>query len=399
MPAKRTLLTGPPGAAIRDRTIQAAKGDRPGPLDRPVDGSRRCRFSRRSGRKRGRLRDRSGSGAGVTSGAPSRERRDDVPGPAWRRGMSARSLAGRLNLARRQGDLDTTAGMAHWPGFRRRLFEHGSRPGLLQERSLEGRSRVRPSWKNGRRSDTTAQSSVSSMRRIPAGFVVLGLAGSRRVASPRRAPGEHDHAPGPGDGAARDSNGPCGSSRSRPGQCGSRWISTPTLRSRKFIPPPLRAVHAGSKTASRNGHSKSRPVVPRAWSQSNASYFETTPTDAHVSSKRRASSFSGAPQGEGLGLIVAREVRQQILDGPGTTPDDVLVLFRRWDEDAEVVADLLRSWQIPISTPGRPRMLRTDPTISALRMACKLPREGWETSALVALLRHGQFQPRWAGSA
>ena len=30
MPARRTLLTGPPGACIRDRAIEAAKPDRPG---------------------------------------------------------------------------------------------------------------------------------------------------------------------------------------------------------------------------------------------------------------------------------------------------------------------------------------------------------------------------------
>ena len=90
---------------------------------------------------------------------------------------------------------------------------------------------------------------------------------------------------------------------------------------------------------------------------------------------------------------MAREVRRHLDNG--VEPEDLLVLFRRWDEDAEVLTEVLRSWEIPISPLGRPRTLRTDPAVSALRLACTLPREGWEASGLVALLRHGRFQPRW----
>ena len=54
----------------------------------------------------------------------------------------------------------------------------------------------------------------------------------------------------------------------------------------------------------------------------------------------------GAPQGEGVGLLVAREVRR-LLFVERVAPEDLLVLVRSWDEDAEVVFDVLKSWRPP----------------------------------------------------
>ncbi|MCA1684607.1 MAG: PD-(D/E)XK nuclease family protein, partial [Planctomycetia bacterium] len=101
----------------------------------------------------------------------------------------------------------------------------------------------------------------------------------------------------------------------------------------------------------------------------------------------------GAPQGEGVGLVVAREVRH-LLDR-GADPEDVLVLVRNWDEDAEAVLGVFRSWGLPVSPLGRPRGLASEPAVSALRMALRLQHEGWEASELVKLLRHGRFRPDW----
>lgn len=102
----------------------------------------------------------------------------------------------------------------------------------------------------------------------------------------------------------------------------------------------------------------------------------------------------GAPKGEGVALVVARQVRRLVV-AQGVAPEEVLVLVRTWDEDAEVLLETLRSWGLPISTAGRPRALAAEPAVSALRTALRLPVDGWEAASLVRLLRHGRFRPDW----
>jgi RecB family exonuclease len=101
----------------------------------------------------------------------------------------------------------------------------------------------------------------------------------------------------------------------------------------------------------------------------------------------------GAPQGDGVGLVVAREVKRRLDEG--VAAEDILVLVRRWDEDAEAVRGVLRAWGLPISEPGRPRRLATGPAVSALRLALSIPVEGWEAAGIARLLRHGRFRPDW----
>jgi len=101
-----------------------------------------------------------------------------------------------------------------------------------------------------------------------------------------------------------------------------------------------------------------------------------------------------APKGEGVALVVAREVRRHLADG-GLAPEDVLVLVRTWDDDADVLLGVLRSWGLPVSGVGRRRGLASEPAVSALRMAVRLPADGWEATEVVKLLRHGRFRPDW----
>ncbi len=100
----------------------------------------------------------------------------------------------------------------------------------------------------------------------------------------------------------------------------------------------------------------------------------------------------GAPAGEGSALVVAREVRR-LLDS-GVPPEEILVLFRKWDEASAVVLETLRAWRLPV-TAALGRRLDNDPTVSALRLAMNLPVGGWETAGLIRLLRNGQVQPDW----
>jgi ATP-dependent helicase/nuclease subunit B len=101
----------------------------------------------------------------------------------------------------------------------------------------------------------------------------------------------------------------------------------------------------------------------------------------------------GAPQGEGTGMAVAREVKRRL--EAGFAPEDLLLLVRRWDEDAEVVLGVLQSWELPVTAPCRPRRLAREPAVSALRLALELPVDGWEASTVIRLLRHGRFRPDW----
>lgn len=101
-----------------------------------------------------------------------------------------------------------------------------------------------------------------------------------------------------------------------------------------------------------------------------------------------------APQGEGVGLVVAREVRR-LLVKDRVAPEDVLVLVRSWDEDAESVLSVLRSWGLPVSAVGRSRGLNSEPAVSLPRRVLGLPVGGWEASEVVRVLRHGRFRPSW----
>src|SRR5262249_28255159 len=101
----------------------------------------------------------------------------------------------------------------------------------------------------------------------------------------------------------------------------------------------------------------------------------------------------GAPEGEGLGLVLAREIRR-LLEAESASPDDILVLFPRWDADARLVCDVIASWGLPIWA-GSERMLATEPVVAALLQAITIPVRNWDTPRLVRLLRNGRLRPPW----
>ena len=100
----------------------------------------------------------------------------------------------------------------------------------------------------------------------------------------------------------------------------------------------------------------------------------------------------GAPRGEGVALVVARTVRERL--DAGADPDELLVVFPRWDEQAEAVRQTLRAWGIAAAGGPGPA-LAGSPAVATLRAALALPFEGWESIGLGLLLRNGRFRPDW----
>jgi ATP-dependent helicase/nuclease subunit B len=101
----------------------------------------------------------------------------------------------------------------------------------------------------------------------------------------------------------------------------------------------------------------------------------------------------GGPKGEGLGLLMAREVAARI--EAGVPPDEIQILFPSWDDDASRALEILRSWGLPV-TGIAPLPLASLPAVAALRLAVSVVVGSWESGPLIRLLRNGQLAPRWA---
>ena len=103
----------------------------------------------------------------------------------------------------------------------------------------------------------------------------------------------------------------------------------------------------------------------------------------------------GAPQGEGVARILAREARALL--ARGVAPEEILIVYRHWSDEAELALETLRAWGLPAHAEV-PRPLQGEPAASALRLAASIPLQDWETELIVRLLRHGQFRPAWPGA-
>ncbi|HEY2155625.1 MAG TPA: PD-(D/E)XK nuclease family protein [Isosphaeraceae bacterium] len=127
------------------------------------------------------------------------------------------------------------------------------------------------------------------------------------------------------------------------------------------------------------------------------SHLETTLFELDPSQPRLGPidglSILGGPEGEGLGLILAREAARRL--DAGISPDDMLILVPRWDDDAARAIEILDDAGIPI-TGAAPRPLASDPAVAALLLAAGLAAGGWEATAIVRLLRNGAIDPGWA---
>lgn len=102
----------------------------------------------------------------------------------------------------------------------------------------------------------------------------------------------------------------------------------------------------------------------------------------------------GAPLGDGVARVLAREIGDRL--DAGIPPDDILVVFRKWGEQADIALEALRDWGIPaVAEPRRP--LGSDPGVAALLLAIGLPGDEWSTDRVIRLLRNGRIQPGGPG--
>ena len=111
-------------------------------------------------------------------------------------------------------------------------------------------------------------------------------------------------------------------------------------------------------------------------------------SDSHLRPPLKGSGLQvvGGPRGEGQALLIAHRVHAAL--EAGNNPDDVLILVPSEDDDVATIRATLSSWGIPVE-PGPTRRLATTPAVAALRLAIRLPVEGWEVTTLARLLRNG----------
>ncbi len=125
--------------------------------------------------------------------------------------------------------------------------------------------------------------------------------------------------------------------------------------------------------------------------------FRDDPTPVEPFDDAAGLRFLGAPQGEGIGLVVARRALELLRNEPGTRFEDITVVVPRRDEQ-EMIAGALRSWGIPV-TAGRSVRLAGDPAVTTLCLALRLPLDDWNAGKVARFLRNGQVRPSWREAA
>jgi RecB family exonuclease len=104
----------------------------------------------------------------------------------------------------------------------------------------------------------------------------------------------------------------------------------------------------------------------------------------------------GEPEGDGLARGVAQRVAE-LLEA-GARAEEVVVLVRSWDEQADQIREAMAGWGLPVAA-CRPQPLRLDPAARALVQAARLPVADWEGERLVRFLRNGLLREALGGPA
>jgi RecB family exonuclease len=406
MAGERLLWTGPYGAALREHALAGASTD---PASLWLVGSE---LARDQVRRELALRSRGiGPGARVWCWAQLwRTVRADLDGGrvCLSAGAAAAVLGEAVRQARQAGELRAIAAVLDWPGYRRRLQERIAEWTVL-ERSLRGPVPEDPV--------TAAEWAVfrryrNLLRQLGAedatGFAV-GVA--RRLSPPPRALAELDQVTfldweTPSRAHWRVLEHSLRQARSvrvtlaYESDPSARGVYEATVRIRdRLLELGFREVAAQPEIWRPAGlrwveQSLFRQVGP--WAEADAEPAGPRPalSPARVAVSQGLT-IRGAPQGEAAGRLLAREVRG-LLDR-GVDPEEILILFPSWSEQAEVALEVLHAWGIPVhAEPIRP--LSADPAVAALVLAVGLPNEDWATDRLIRLLRHGRVCPDWPGA-
>ncbi len=140
------------------------------------------------------------------------------------------------------------------------------------------------------------------------------------------------------------------------------------------------------------------PAEPRASSgRPSLSRLETSLFDFDPSQRKLGTvaglTILGGPRGRGPGPDPAREVLRRL--DAGIASDDMMILVPHWDDDAARAVEILEDAGIAVSAEV-PRPLASDPAVAALLLAAGIAAGGWESTALVRLLRNGAIAPDWA---
>jgi len=388
----RRLLSGPHGCALRDRLLAKAQGQ-PGKLW--IVGSRLARDQVFAGLgKRGELP----SGTTVWTWRELWEavRRVHAEGPAPLSAAGVRAVFNEaLDRARNAGALNAVDSAVDWPGFRRRLAAQIAR-WTRAERSLS-----HPPRESERDATVHAQWAVyvqyrGILRELNAEDVE-GFSVWASDALLREAPTPFSSAP---ELIFLDANLTT-AAHQRTVEAAQAQGNTVTVCLNYQSDPMLAEVYSPA------GITRNR-LLEGGFREVLVDFEDWRPTglrdveqeifraDAHLRPRLHDASglrILGAPEGEGIGLILAREL-QGLLD-QGVNSDEVLVLVRRWDDVAERILEVVKSWGIRIHSPHT-SPLSSCPAIAALRKAMAIPGHHWETSGLIQWLRHGQVAPPWA---
>lgn len=98
----------------------------------------------------------------------------------------------------------------------------------------------------------------------------------------------------------------------------------------------------------------------------------------------------GAPRGDGLAAVVARQVKR--LTASGCSAERIAIAVPQWDEQAELIRQTLLRWKLPLNRASTPGLAR-DPEVATLLESLAAPISGWDSTAVIRLLRNSLFQP------
>lgn len=390
MPAAKAVITGPFGAAVRDRLLDEKAA--PAGLWLVPSPLAASQVREKLGRKL-----QAGRSPRVWCWEDFwravRDGRDD--GPVRLSATAARAaLALAIGRARDAAELTATAGVADWPGFRRRVRDR-----------IAGwtRMEVDPGGEPTDAGPTVADewAIFGHYRAVLGELDAVDSEGFARWASSVLLESPPPELRSPGVVTILDLD-----EESPPVHRALKFFEAKAKKVRVslgFDPDPMLA-ETYSAVAKLRGQLLKRGYVetmhgadgwrPTGLRKADSELFRSDSHTRRAIDDATGVKVLGAPQGEGVGLLVAREVRR-LLATDGVASEDVMILVRSWDEHAEALYEVVRSWGLPVSAVGRPRALASEPAVSALRMAFRLPVERWEAASVVSLLRHGRVRPDW----